>query len=158
MTISRQNISVIIVTYKSEEVIDDCLKSIPSDINILIIDNSGDHKFKQNIEKKHNNVLCTVLSENLGMGAGNNLGLKQVKTDYALIFDVVLEKETIDELVAAISQLNEFSIIAPICDNENYPNYKKFFNDKTDYKNEKPFKVQSIDGFAMLLNLKKLIS
>jgi len=158
MTISRQNISVIIVTYKSEEVIDDCLKSIPSDINILIIDNSGDHIFKQNIEKKHNNVLCTVLSDNLGMGAANNLGLKQVKTDYALILnpDVVLEKETIDELVAAIDQLHEFSIIAPICDNENYPNYKKFFNDKTDYKNEKPFKVQSIDGFAMLLNLKKI--
>ena len=158
MTISRQNISIIIVTYKSEEVIDECLKSIPSDINILIIDNSGDHKFKENIEKKYNNVSCIVSLENLGMGAGNNLGLRQVKTDYALILnpDVVLENETIDELVSAIENLNEFSIIAPICKDENYPNYEEFIKDDVDYSNLEPFKVKSIDGFAMLFNLKRI--
>ena len=32
MTISRQNLSIIIVTFKSENVIHDCIKSIPSDI------------------------------------------------------------------------------------------------------------------------------
>ena len=47
MTISRQNLSIIIVTYKSEDVIQDCIKSIPSDINILIVDNSGEQLFRK---------------------------------------------------------------------------------------------------------------
>ena len=46
MTISRQNLSVVIVTYKSDDVIHDCIQSIPSDINILIVENSGEQEFK----------------------------------------------------------------------------------------------------------------
>ena len=37
------------------------------------------------------------VTKNLGMGAGNNLGLRHVKTDYAFILnpDVILEKDAI---------------------------------------------------------------
>ena len=41
MSISRQNLSVVIVSYISEEVIHKCIESIPKDINILVVDNSG---------------------------------------------------------------------------------------------------------------------
>ena len=41
MSISRQNLSVVIVSYISEEVIHKCIDSIPKDINILVVDNSG---------------------------------------------------------------------------------------------------------------------
>ena len=51
MNISKENITIIIVTFKSEEVIYDCLKTIPKDISIIIVDNSNDKKFKSNIEK-----------------------------------------------------------------------------------------------------------
>ena len=35
------------------------------------------------------------------MGSGNNLGLRNIKSDYALILnpDVILEEKTIDELI-----------------------------------------------------------
>ena len=125
MTISRQNLSIIIVTYKSEDVIQDCIKSIPSDINILIVDNSGVQEFKQKIENKFSNVSCILSSKNLGMGSGNNLGLRNIKSDYALILnpDVILEEKTIDELILASTQIKEYSVIAPISKDENYPNY-----------------------------------
>ena len=158
MTISRQNLTIIIVTYKSEDVIHDCIKSIPSDINILIVDNSGEQEFKQRIENKYSNVSCILSPKNLGMGSGNNLGLRNVKSDYALILnpDVILEEKTIDELISASKQIKEYSIIAPISKDENYPNYKSS-NDSSDNSNdEKPFKVNSIDGYAMLFNLNKI--
>ena len=103
MSISRQNLSVVIVTYISEEVIHKCIESIPKDINILVVDNSGNEEFKLSIEKKYVNVKCILSIENLGMGAGNNLGLKHSVTDFALILnpDVVLENNTIDELICA---------------------------------------------------------
>ena len=76
MSISRQNLTVVIVTFKSEHVIDNCIASISDQIKIIIIDNSNDKKFKENIEKKYKNVECILSSSNLGMGPGNNLGLK----------------------------------------------------------------------------------
>ena len=156
MSISRQNLTAVIVTFKSENVIDDCIKSISENIKIIIVDNSNDQKFKENIEKKYKNVECILSSENLGMGSGNNLGLKHVKTDYAFVLnpDVILEKDSIDEIILSSQEIESFSIIAPISNSVEYPNYKLDKNHK--YNNNNAFKVKSVDGYAMLFNLKKM--
>ena len=142
----------------SEEVIDNCIKSIPNDIKIVIVDNSNNSIFKENIENKYKNVQCISSSENLGMGKGNNLGLKNIKTDFALILnpDVILEKDTINEIINASKNLQPFAILAPISNKKNYPNYK-LYKKKDFLKNTTaPFKVKSVDGFALILNLKRL--
>ena len=56
MKITKKNLSVIIVTFKSDHVIDNCIQSISNEIEIIIVDNSNDYKFKESIEKKYNNV------------------------------------------------------------------------------------------------------
>jgi len=158
MTISRQNLSIIVVSFLSENVIHECIKSIPDEISILIVDNSSDKNFKKNIENTYKNVRCIISPENLGMGPGNNLGLKNIKTDFAFILnpDIILEKSAIDEIINASKNLDSFGIIAPISNQKNYPNYK-LDEKKISFNNEiDPFKVKSVDGFAMLLNLKKL--
>ena len=96
MSITRQNLSVIIVSYKSEHVIENCINSIDSKIEIIVIDNSNSEDLKKKIEAKYNNVRCILSKENLGMGAGNNLGIKNVKKDFALILnpDVTLESNS----------------------------------------------------------------
>jgi N-acetylglucosaminyl-diphospho-decaprenol L-rhamnosyltransferase len=64
--------------------------------------------------------------ENLGMGAGNNLGIRYTDKDYALILnpDVILQKNTIDEIINASKKIDNFGVISPISDNQKYPNYK----------------------------------
>ena len=158
MSISRQNLSVVIVTFKSDQVIHDCIQSISDQIKIIIVDNSSDKKFKENIEKKYNNVECVLSPSNLGMGPGNNLGLKQVKTDYAIILnpDVILEKNTIQEIINESINIESFAILAPMSDDHRFPNYKLNKKDFVDINDNKPFKVKSIDGYAMVLNLKKI--
>ena len=47
MSITRQNLSVIIVSYKSEYVIENCINSIDSEIEIIVIDNSDDDVLKK---------------------------------------------------------------------------------------------------------------
>ena len=156
MSITRQNLSVIIVSYKSDHVIENCITSINSEIEIVVIDNSNNDKFKDKIETKYKNVKCILSKENLGMGGGNNLGIKNVKKDFALILnpDVALENNSMNELMVASKEIGNFGIISPISSKDEYPNYtlKKDHNFDTD----KPFKVKSVDGYAMLLNLKKL--
>ena len=96
MSITKQNLTAIIVTFKSENVIHNCIKSIDSEIKILVVDNSNNVKFKENLEKEYKNVKCLLSSENLGMGAGNNLGLKHVKTEFAFILNYKFDKNFIN--------------------------------------------------------------
>ena len=158
MSISRQNLSIIIVTYKSEMVIHDCIKSIEKDVKIIVVENSDNSQFKEELENKYENVSCVLTSKNLGMGAGNNIGIKKAKTDFVLILnpDVVLEESTINELIVASRKITNFAILAPISIDTNHPNYRLLKNKKTWTKDETLFKVKSVDGFAMLFNKKKL--
>ena len=52
MSISRQNLSVIIVGFKSDHVIHRCISSIDKEIEIIVIENSNNTKLKKDIEEK----------------------------------------------------------------------------------------------------------
>ena len=158
MSISRQNLTVIIVTFRSENVIHNCIQSIDSDIKVLIIDNSNSKEFKENIENKYKNVSCILSEKNSGMGAGNNLGIKNIKTDFAFILnpDVILEPNSINNLIEESQKLESFGIISPIEVNKDYPNYKLIDSSKKNIDLKEPFKVKSVDGYSMLINLKRL--
>ena len=156
MSISRQNLSIVIVTLKSEKVIHQCIKSLNQNIPIIVVEHSDNKKLKEDLEKKYNNLKCILAKSNLGMGSGNNIGLKAANTDYVLLLnpDVLLEDNTIEELFLASQNLANFSMLAPL--EKNFNNYG-FLNKKKSNKNleDAPFEVDFIDGFAMLINKKK---
>ena len=158
MSITRQNLSVIIVSFKSDHVIHKCINSIDNQMEIIVVDNSNDIEFKKEIERKYNNVKCILSSSNVGMGAGNNLGIKNVSNDYVFILnpDVVLQNDTIDEIIKDVKSIDSFGLVAPISDKIEYPNYKLDKNKNQSFDPINPFKVKSVDGYAMLLNLKQL--
>ena len=145
---SYDKITTIINTFNSEDKIHQCLKSINSETKIIVIENSSNTNFKNDLEKKYNNVRCFLTNENLGYAKGNNLGLSKVKTDYALILnpDAVLENKTLDRLLITANKHPDFAIIGPAKQDE----YSKTdFNDSKD----EVFQVDSLKGFAMFLNL-----
>jgi N-acetylglucosaminyl-diphospho-decaprenol L-rhamnosyltransferase len=158
MTLSKQILSVIIVSFKSDKVIFNCIDSIPDSIDIVVVDNSNNKLFKDNIEKKYKNVKCILSPKNLGMGAGNNLGLKYINTNYAFILnpDLILHKDAINEIIKELTINDSFGIIAPLSDNLDYPNYNIKEQVLKKKNQTKPFSVKSVDGYAMVLNLKKI--
>ena len=48
-----QKISLILITYKSENIIFDFIKKIPKEIKTIIIENSNNIMMKEEIEKKY---------------------------------------------------------------------------------------------------------
>ena len=158
MSISRQNLSVIIVSFKSDHIIHRCINSIDKEIEIIVIDNSNNIEFKKKIEKQYKNVRCILSTKNIGMGAGNNIGIRSTNKDFALVLnpDVILEKDTINQIINASKILDSFGVIAPILDDVKYPNYKLDYTKDQKFDQINPFKVKSVDGYSMLLNLKKL--
>ena len=155
MTLSLNNLTFIIVTFKSDHIINECIKSLPKDSNIIIIENSNNRELKKKLEVKYSKI-NVITQENSGMGSANNKGIKLCKTDYAFVInpDVKFYENTMQELIALSSKYNDYSILAPISDDTKYPNYKiknkKINNDDPDFLN-----VDSVDEYAMLINKKK---
>ena len=54
---SRTNFTFVITAYRSDKIIDECLKDLPKDIKKIVIDNSADEKLKGIIEKKYEKSL-----------------------------------------------------------------------------------------------------
>ena len=157
MSISGQNLSIVIVTLRSEKVIDRCISSINKNLPIIVVENSDNLKFKNYLESNYKNVQCILSKENLGTGAGYNIGIKFSKTDYVYVInpDITLEANALDEIFLASKKLDDFSILSPISSDVNFPNYG-IIDDKKNYEEKNlPFKVKYVDGFSMLLNKKK---
>ena len=149
-----RDVTIGIVTFKSEKVIFDCLKSIQKIKNIIILDNSNDIYLKNKIKKKYPRLKFIISKKNQGYGEGNNQILKICKTPYLLILspDTVLKKNCEKELLkAAISKKNKFSIIAPLANEKNFGILKEKILKKKDL-----FEVDFVKGFAMLVDKKKL--
>ena len=64
------DLTVVIVTLKVRNKIFSCLNSIPSNIKVIVVENSNNKKFKKNIEKKYSNVKCILTGENKGYAVG----------------------------------------------------------------------------------------
>ena len=153
MNLNLSDITFVIVTYKSESIIQDCLNTLPKDSKKIIVENSNNINFEKDLKLKYDNIEV-ILSENNGMGAGNNIGLKSCKTKFAYILnpDTKLNQDTIKNLIKDLNQISDFTIASPLNDDPNYPNYKKnnLYN-----KDQNILSVDRIDGFSMLINLEK---
>ena len=66
MQITKENLTIIIVTIKSEKVIDSCLKSIDPKIKKIIIENSSNQGFIESLKHKYENIECYLTGKNLG--------------------------------------------------------------------------------------------
>ena len=157
MEFTSNNLTFIIVTFKSRNVIFDCLNSLPKNFSKLIIENSSDEELKKEIEQNYVDT-HVILSTNIGMGAGNNIGILKSKTDFVYILnpDVKFNENTFKFLNNSITNLKDFAILSPISDNLNYPNYKveTRTNISSDELNKDLMQVSEIDGYSMIINKK----
>ena len=147
---SIKDITIVIASFKSEKKIKDCLNSIDKQAKVLVIENSNNLSFKENLEKEFSNVECVLAGANIGYGSANNIGLKKVKTKYALILnpDATLHSSALENFIKATEKIYDFAIMAPYIQEE-----KDKFDKKNDLKNISPVEVENVKGFAMFLNI-----
>ena len=157
MELNIKNITFVIVTFKSEKVIFDCLNSLPKESPKIIIENSNNKNLKEELNLKYDNIEV-ILSENLGMGTSNNIGLRNCKTQFAFVLnpDTKLEKNCLNEIIKSSVFIKDFSIISPISSDSNYLNY--LGEEKNFSINENIISVNHVDGFSMLFNREKFKS
>ena len=140
-------LSIVIVTFKSEEKIFTCLKSIPVNLRVIVVENSNNNNFKKKVEDSFSNVECFLTGGNKGYAVANNLGLSKLKTKFALVLnpDTELDKNTIKYFNSFVNQKKDFWLLGPA--NNQQIDFSSYQNDIIEVKNLK--------GFAIFLNLEK---
>ena len=108
----NKKIGIVTVLYNSESVLDDFFRTLGEqtfkDFVLYLVDNaSSDHSVQKGMElEKQVDFECRWLlqKENLGVAAGNNIGIKAALADgcgYVLLSnnDIVLQKDAIEKLM-----------------------------------------------------------
>ena len=163
MNDNLSNLTVIILTFKTKiEILKNCLDTIDKKVNILLVENSDNFINKNDLESKYENLKIICTGSNLGYGGGNNYGLKNVKTDYALILnpDTTCEKSFFININKYLNNEINFTIIGSSYENESH--YKsagffnnKKFNDQSLINEHNLYEVDWIVGCSVLINMKK---
>ena len=73
-----KDLTIIIVTFKSDKIIYKFIKKIPKEISVIVVENSKNLKLKKNLEKKYKNTKV-YLRKNEGVGSSLNYGVKKNK-------------------------------------------------------------------------------
>jgi len=161
------NLTVVIVTYLTKkDILLNCLKSIDKKIKVVIVENSTKFKDQKYFLKKFSNLKILCSGSNLGYGGGNNFGLINIKTQYALILspDVVCDVKFFTNMKKILNKNENFFIIGCqyLYDKIFMP--AGFFNEKRNkifrqnfFKKKHPSltKVDWVTGCSMLINLNK---
>ncbi len=161
------DLTVVIVTFQTpKKIILDCLRSINKDVKIIIVENSETFSNEEAVKSEFLNVKIVCTGKNLGYGKGNNFGLKQVKTDYALILnpDVICSENLFEKIPKVVNNIKNFAIIGFQYSYDKIFMPAGFFDKKKnsqfveDFKNNKIntiFSVEWVVGCSMLLNLRE---
>lgn len=112
------DISIIIVNYKSKDKLITCLNSIAqADLTglnyevVVVENNSGDDLS----DLSYSNLKIIISPDNLGMGGGNNLGIKNSTGEFILISnpDIIFETDTILKLYQYFKADYTIGLIGP---------------------------------------------
>ena len=150
MLMSYDQITIVINTFYSEDKIHNCLNSIDNNTKVIVVENSDNIKFKNELQNKYSNVECILTGQNLGYAKGNNLGLSKVKSKYALILnpDAKLDNNALENFLISANNFSNFAIIGPAKQDE-------YSSDDNNKNKDQVFQVDTLKGFAMFLNLEQ---
>jgi len=145
--INKNEITIVLISHNSEELVIQFIKNFSEKIKFLIIDNSNDQNLKDKI-KLFNNVEIKFM-ENKGYGAAINFARKFVKTNFFFVFSPDIKKPDdifIDIFLDKIKLIERFGALGPRFLGVTQKSHKQ----SDIYK--KIDQIDSISGSAMLFD------
>jgi len=114
------DISIVIVNYKSKELTLNCVKSIKAadwpglDYEIIVVDNYSDDLSSSDFDP-NGNIKFFMNGQNRGLGAANNLGIKQAKGKYIIIMnpDTLATKDAFAKLYFYMESQVGVGVVGP---------------------------------------------
>ena len=145
-----KEITLIIVSFKSEHKINKIIDKISKKINIIIVENSKEKTIKEKL-KKYKNIKIYYVN-NIGYGSSINYAVRRIKTEYFCVIQP--DVQGIDTSSLRLFYLyskklnNRYSVIGPHFINATYRGHFQT-NIKHDIK-----KIHNVHGSVMFFNKK----
>jgi len=149
-----ENVTIILITYKSEKIVTSFLEKVPKNFPVIIVDNSNSSELKSNVENIYSNVQV-FLSENNGVSSALNYAVNKIKTKYFLQIspDIEFNFKDLKIFQKLAENLNDdFAAIGPRHLNVNEKGHKQISN-KIDFGS-----IDSIVGSCMFINKKNFLN
>jgi GT2 family glycosyltransferase len=123
---TRENFSIIIITYNSEQTIKECLRRILENSKdqdeILVIDNNSKDKTPQillEFQKKFPNIKVILNKENIGFARAVNQGIKACKNEFIVIINpdaIVVTPDWLEIFYKELKENNNVCVVVPTSD------------------------------------------
>ena len=110
-----KEITIVLVLYEEEfKLINQCLENIKN-FNIVIIDNAGNKRLKQKINKKFDITKYVLNPKNVGYSKAVNQGINLCFTDYVFVYqaDCMMSIKSIEILFNAHKKYNNCFLVSP---------------------------------------------
>ena len=117
--VSRELISVVVVTKDRRSDLINCIQSINSSVykllEVIVIDNASDEPITPWFKKMFPKTIIIRSDKNLGAAGGRNLGLQYAKGNYLLFIDddAEVDSRMIEELLKVLSSKKEVGLVQP---------------------------------------------
>lgn len=113
-------LSIIILNYKMRGLVKNCVKAIlESDLKaayeIIVVDNDSDDGLEEFLKEKFSSVRFVQTGKNLGMGAGNNVGIRAAQGEYIAILnpDIFVFPDSLPKLLDYLKMEPAAGLVAP---------------------------------------------
>jgi GT2 family glycosyltransferase len=111
---SAANPAVVVVAFHGAQDLDRCLAPIAPLLDVVVVDNSGDHAVKE-VARRHG---CQYVDSgaNLGFGAGVNIGVSRLDPDADLLLlnpDAVITSAAVCALAAVLTAEPALAAVSP---------------------------------------------
>ena len=168
----QKELTIIIVTYNSEDIIKDCLSRLNFDKHkIVVVDNASKDNTIKVIEENFKLDKFYKVEDNIGFGGGNNLALEEVDTEFALVLnpDAMIDDENIEIVLSEMKGNEKFVLAGPVV-LDDYPYNEEEYLARTAIMQEdcqigkdchyekigNSYSVRFIIGCAMFFKMKKM--
>lgn len=116
----KPEVSIIIVNYKTPELIVGCVKSLEKYVRstsyeIIVVDNESSAGSVALMQKDCPRIKIIVNPTNSGFGEGNNIGVRHAQGDFIFLTnsDTVLREDSITPLVSFLKKHPEAAMVGP---------------------------------------------
>ena len=144
-------ISIVIVTYNGMKWLAQCLASIPSEHEVIIVDNNSTDGTCAFIKEKYPEVQLFPQEKNLGFGRGNNFGIQKAMTQgaeavFLLNQDAYLNDSTLGYIVKAFQSNPDYGVLSPVHFNGTHTILDRNFSNYMHYDKCKHFYTDTYTG------------
>jgi hypothetical protein len=111
------NLSIIIVSFNTKDLLKRCLESLPSFLEIIVVDNGSTDgtilMLKKIKESKNKKIKIIENKENVGFARAVNQGLKQAEGEYLLLLnsDIFVKGNALEKLINFAKEQSQIGVV-----------------------------------------------